>query len=78
MTMKINLLDTVALIEDVPQFNLAAGEVGAVVEILGDGEAFEVEFCNSAGQTYGIHALKASQIVPLHTQGQALRLRDAA
>ncbi len=76
--MKINLLDTVALIEDVPKFGLAAGEVGAVVEVLGDGEAFEVEFCNNEGQTYGLHTLRATQLVPLHTQGQALRLREAA
>ncbi|MEX1223144.1 MAG: DUF4926 domain-containing protein, partial [Pirellulales bacterium] len=68
----------VALIEDVPKLGLAAGEVGAVVEVLGDGEAFEVEFCNNEGQTYGLHTLRAAQLVPLHTQGQALRLREAA
>lgn len=76
--MNIEHLDTVALIEDVPEFGLAAGEVGAVVEILGDGEAFEVEFCNNSGQTYGLHVLRASQIVQLHTQGESLRLREAA
>ena len=50
-----------------------AGEVGAVVEVLGDGDAFEVEFCDNSGQTYGLHTLRASQIIGLHHRGQALR-----
>jgi hypothetical protein len=78
MKLVIELLDTVALTEDVPAHGLTAGEVGAVVEILGDREAFEVEFCDSAGVTYGLHTLRASQLIPLHTRGQALRLRAEA
>jgi hypothetical protein len=78
MKSHIELLDTVALIEDVPAHGLTAGEVGAVVEVHGDGEAFEVEFCDNAGATYGLHTLRADQIVPLHTRGQALRLRVEA
>jgi hypothetical protein len=54
------------------------GEVGAVVEDFGKGEAFEVEFCDNAGATYGLHTLRADQIMPLHTRGQALRLRVEA
>ena len=57
----IELLDTVAVKADVPELGLTAGEVGAVVEVLGDGEAFEVEFCDNAGVTYGLHTLRASQ-----------------
>jgi hypothetical protein len=70
----IDLLDAVAVTEDIPTLGLTAGEVGAVVEILGGSEAFEVEFCDNSGQTYGVHTLRASQIVALHTRGQALRL----
>jgi hypothetical protein len=44
----------------------------------GDGEAFEVEFCDNAGQTYGLHTLRASQVIALHTRGQALRLQVEA
>jgi hypothetical protein len=78
MTIPINLLDTVALTEDVPAHGLRAGEVGAVVEVFGDGEAFEVEFCDLDGATYGLHTLRPGQLVPLHTRGQALRLRAGA
>ena len=42
------------------------------------GEAFEVEFCDNTGATYGLHTLRANQIMPLHTRGQALRLRVEA
>lgn len=78
MALPINLLDTVALSEDVPAHGLRAGEVGAVVEVFGDGEAFEVEFCDRDGVTYGLHTLRAGQLIPLHTRGQALRLSAGA
>lgn len=49
---KIKLLDVVALTEDIPEHNLISGEVGTVVEILADGDAFEVEFSDDNGQMY--------------------------
>ena len=70
--MKIELLDTVALVCDVTELGLAAGEVGAVVELLSD-DAFEVEFVDDTGYTYGLHTLRADQLVALHTKGHALR-----
>ena len=70
----IRLLDTVALVADIPELGLAAGEVGAVVELLSE-DAFEVEFCDESGYTYGLHTLRAHQIVALHTQGHRLRTR---
>jgi hypothetical protein len=70
----IQLLDTVALLTDVPELGLSAGEVGAVVEVLSD-EAFEIEFCDESGYTYGLHTLRANQLVRLHTQGHPLRTR---
>jgi hypothetical protein len=79
MATQIELLDTVAVREDMPALGLTAGEVGAVVEVFGDGDAFEVEFCDNSRQTYGLHTLRASQILGLHHRGQALRLTfDAA
>ena len=78
MAVHIELLDTVALTEDVPAHGLTAGEVGAIVEVLGDGAAFEVEFCDDTGATYGLYTLRASQLMPLHTRGRALRLRVEA
>ncbi|MGP0066700.1 MAG: DUF4926 domain-containing protein [Isosphaeraceae bacterium] len=78
MVTHIELLDTVAVLGDIPALGLTSGEVGAVVEILGDGEALEVEFCDNSGQTYGLHTLRASQLIALHTRGQALRLHVEA
>ena len=40
----IKLLDVVALMVDLPEYNLRRGQVGTVVEILAGGKAFEVEF----------------------------------
>ena len=68
----IHLLDTVALVCDVPDLGLVAGEVGAIVELLSD-DAFEVEFVDDSGYTYGLHTLRANQLVALHTKGHALR-----
>ena len=73
----IKLLDTVALREDLPARKLRAGEVGTVVEVL-DAGVYEVEFCDDDGQTYAQFALRADQLMPLHNQGQALRMTLAA
>lgn len=70
---KIRLLDTVALIEDVPERKLKRGEVGTVVEILAPC-VFEVEFCDDEGRTYAEFALRSDQIIVLHNQGEALKI----
>lgn len=77
MTGLPQILDTVAVRADLPDLQLTAGEVGAVVEELGGG-AFEVEFCGPDGVPYAVHTLRAGQLVALHTRGQALRLRAGA
>jgi hypothetical protein len=68
------LLDTVAVVEDLPDLGLSAGEVGAVVEEH-DGDAFEIEFVDPGGHAYAMHTLRGDQVVTLHTRGKALRLR---
>ena len=73
MAKPLELLDTVALTADLPALGLTAGEVGAVVEVLGGGVAFEVEFCDNDGVTYGVHTLRAGQVVALHSRGQSLQ-----
>jgi hypothetical protein len=70
---KIKLLDTVALIDDVPERKLRKGEVGTVVEILGP-DVFEVEFSDDEGQTYAELALRDEQLVSLHNQGESLKI----
>jgi len=69
----IRLLDTVALLQNLPERKLKRGEVGTVVEILAPG-VYEVEFCDDEGQTYAELALRSDQLVPLHNRGEALRI----
>jgi hypothetical protein len=61
----IQLLDVVALTEDLPQRNLSRGQVGTVVETLAP-EVFEVEFCDDNGMTYAMLALRSDQLMVLH------------
>ena len=65
------IFDTVARGTALPELGLLAGEVGVVVELLGD-DAFEVEFVNASGRTYGLHTLEAGQLLRLPTQARAL------
>ena len=60
------LFDVVALTTDLPEENLASGQVGSIVEIYNDGEAFEVEFVNVKGETYGLLTLYPEQLMLLH------------
>lgn len=62
----VRLLDVVALIVDLPQYNLWRGQVGTVVETLAEGTAFEVEFSDRNGRTYESVGLYPEQIMVLH------------
>ena len=62
----IKLLDVVALTVDLPEYNLWRGQVGTVVEILADGNAFEVEFSDRDGRTFESIGLRPEQIMVLH------------
>ena len=73
----IQQFDTVAVRADLPDLGLTAGEVGAVVEDYGDG-AFEVEFSDAGGITYGLHTLRAEQLMLLHVRGRAWPPRPVA
>ena len=59
---KIKLLDVVALTQDIPEHNLKRGEVGTVVEILANGEAYEVEFTDDNGQMSKCLSFLAAQL----------------
>lgn len=67
----INLLDVVALADDLPQRGLHRGQVGTVVELLSK-DVFEVEFCDNDGRTYATIALRADQLIVLHYQPLAV------
>ncbi len=61
----IHLLDTVALVEDLPEHGLCRGQVGAVVEVLAPG-VFLVEFSDNQGRTFAMPALRTAQLMVLH------------
>lgn len=65
MTNTIKLLDAVALTVDLLEYNLRRGQVGTVVDILADGNAFEVEFSDREGRTFESLGLRAEQIMVL-------------
>ncbi len=65
---EIKLLDVVALTQDVPEHNLKRGDIGAVVEILSNGEAYEVEFSDDNGQMYKCLSFPASQLEIFHQE----------
>jgi hypothetical protein len=60
----MNLLDVVALKEDLPEHHLLAGQVGTIVEFLAP-EVYEVEFSDDDGQTYAMLPLHSSQLLQL-------------
>lgn len=60
------LFDVVALTVDLPEDNLLSGQVGTIVEVYNDGEAFEVEFVDKDGHTYGLLTLYPEQLMLLH------------
>jgi hypothetical protein len=64
MNNPIQLLDVVALTEDLPDRGLFRGQVGTVVESLAPA-VFEVEFCDNDGRAYASLALRANQIMVL-------------
>ena len=63
---KVELLDIVALTQDFPEHNLRRGEVGTVVHVFSNDDAFEVEFSDRNGQAYQFLSLRASQLMVLH------------
>jgi hypothetical protein len=66
----IQLLNVVALLENIENQRVGVGQVGTVVEIL-DENIFEVEFCDNYGQTYAVLALRSDQLMPLRYSPQA-------
>jgi hypothetical protein len=66
----IQLLDVVALLDNIEKKGVGVGQVGTVIEIL-DENAFEVEFCDNNGQTYAVLALRSDQLMPLRYSPQA-------
>ena len=52
-------LDSVALTQDLPEHGLLRGQVGTIVETLGN--AFEVEFASADGVPYAMLGIEAGK-----------------
>ena len=65
MERNIDILDVVALTEDLSERALYRGQVGTVVENLAPG-VFEVEFSDNEGRAYAMLALEEGQFMLLH------------
>lgn len=70
---KIKLHEMVVLKEDIRSTRfltespilLYQGQVGTVIDILGEGEAFEVEFSDHYGQAYAMLTVRPEKLMPL-------------
>ncbi len=61
----MKLLDSVALLENIPDSGLRKGQVGTIVEVY-ETNVFEVEFCDTKGQTIALKTLTSEHLLLLH------------
>jgi hypothetical protein len=54
--------DSVVLTRELPAAGLVAGDVGVVVHVYREGEAFEVEFVSYGGRTLSVETLEAASV----------------
>jgi hypothetical protein len=52
----------VVLVRPLPGLGLQPGDVGVVVHVHGQGQAYEVEFMNPQGRTLGVQTLGAGDV----------------
>jgi hypothetical protein len=57
--------ERVVLTVPVPASRLEAGDVGTVIHVYSDGQAYEVEFVTLAVHTAAVLTLEASQVRPV-------------
>ena len=62
---KIKQYDRVVLTQDLPDSVLRSGDVGTVVEIYKNGEAYEVEFFALDGSTLAVETVAAYLLKPV-------------
>jgi hypothetical protein len=59
--MNFKMLDTVVLVRTLPEYNLQAGDLGAVVEVY-EPDGVEVEFVAASGRTRAVVTLREADI----------------
>lgn len=69
--------ERVALVVDLPQYQLEAGDVGIVVMIHGDHEGYELEIFSADGQTIDVVTVESHQVRSVNRQ-DILHIRQRA
>ena len=64
----LNEHDRVVLTIDIPGEGLLAGDVGAIVHIHSDGQAYQVEFLSLDGHTVAIATVPVTDVRPVTRQ----------
>ena len=59
---KFTELETVILTHDIKKHGLHEGDMGAVINVYGNGEAGEVEFVTATGRTVALLTLRLSDV----------------
>jgi hypothetical protein len=59
---KLQEFELAALRQDLPAYGLIAGDIGTVVFVHADGEAYEIEFMTADGNTLAVETLLAEQV----------------
>ena len=70
-------LDQVVLAADVPAEGLVVGDVGTIVLVYRNGQAYEVEFMTLEGMTVAVVTLETSQVRPVG-QREIVHARELA
>lgn len=74
---EFELLQVVALRRDLPEHGLQTGDVGTIVEIVGNGAILIVEFMEASGHTRALLDLPPDDIRPV-VAGEMLTVRENA
>ena len=63
--------ERIVLMTPLPEENLEAGDVGTIVHVYADGQAYEVEFVALDGHTTAVATLEAGQVRPVTRRDMA-------
>ncbi|MCY7409979.1 MAG: DUF4926 domain-containing protein [Chitinophagales bacterium] len=71
-------LDTIVLTVDLPQHHLTSGDLGAIVFVYNNGEAYEVEFVATDGSTLAVETLYPQQLRHASERKEIPHVREVA
>ena len=60
-----------ALRHDMPELGLVSGDIGTVVHVYNEGEAYEVEFFAKDGRTIAVETVMSDDLQPVATTKDA-------